>query len=88
MVYYMTEGSGGSRRVGVPPVCPKCGSHRTQIIGTFGDGNTLNIRCATCGEVSTVPVPNADGLGNTSTAEPAERFEEELQQAVAVVVPR
>lgn len=88
MVYYMTHNTVGVRLPPVPPVCPKCGSHRTQIIGTFGEANTLNIRCATCGEVSTVPVPQAESQRHTSTTEPAEQFEEQLQQAIVVAVRR
>ena len=88
MVYYMTEGAGGFRRIGIPPACPKCGSHRTQIIGTFGDGNTLNIRCGSCGEVSTVPVPPESKVHAAAEPEPVQCFDHELQLTVAVAVPR
>jgi hypothetical protein len=37
-----------------PPRCPKCGSHRTQIIGRLEDGTTLIVRCNACGAHSTV----------------------------------
>jgi hypothetical protein len=37
-----------------PPICPKCGSHRTQIIGRLEDGRTLILRCNSCGAHSTV----------------------------------
>ena len=36
-----------------PPVCPKCGSHRTQIVGT-SEGGIVTLRCNNCGERSTV----------------------------------
>ncbi len=39
-----------------PRVCPKCGSHRTQIIGGSDDPTKHTIRCNTCGATSTVPV--------------------------------
>jgi hypothetical protein len=38
-----------------PPVCPKCGSHRTQIVGR-SEGGVLTIRCNNCGERSTIGV--------------------------------
>jgi hypothetical protein len=38
-----------------PPVCPKCGSHRTQIVGS-SEGGVLTIRCNSCGERSTISV--------------------------------
>lgn len=36
-----------------PPVCPKCGSHRTEVIG-FKDRSHIIIRCGTCGERSVI----------------------------------
>lgn len=39
-----------------PPVCPKCGSHRTQVIGRLEDGRTLIVRCNACGSHSTVVI--------------------------------
>jgi uncharacterized Zn finger protein len=39
-----------------PPVCPKCGSHRTQVIGKTDDPTKQTVRCNTCGAISTVPV--------------------------------
>jgi len=38
----------------VPPICPKCGSHRTQVVGRSNDGKTLTLRCGECGERSVV----------------------------------
>lgn len=39
-----------------PPTCPKCGSHRTEIVGRTDDGRTLTLRCNGCGERSTILV--------------------------------
>jgi uncharacterized Zn finger protein len=38
----------------LPPVCPKCGSHRTEIVGRSGDGATVVLRCNACGDRSSV----------------------------------
>jgi len=43
----------------VPPNCPKCGSHRTQIIGKSDDPTKQTVRCNACGAISTVPVAEA-----------------------------
>jgi uncharacterized Zn finger protein len=45
-----------------PPVCPKCGSHRTEIIGKVDDPAKRTVRCNTCGAISTVPVNGQDAL--------------------------
>jgi hypothetical protein len=37
-----------------PPVCPKCGSHRTQVVGRSDDAKTVILRCSSCGERSSV----------------------------------
>ena len=37
-----------------PPTCPKCGSHRTEVVDTAEDGRTITVRCNSCGERSTV----------------------------------
>jgi transcription elongation factor Elf1 len=37
-----------------PPICPKCGSHRTQVVGLSDNGQTVVIRCNACGERSEV----------------------------------
>jgi transcription elongation factor Elf1 len=39
-----------------PPICPKCGNHRTQIVGLADDGGTLIVRCNACGERSEVKI--------------------------------
>ena len=50
----------------IPPVCPKCGSHRTEIIGMTADPPTLVLRCSACGAVSTVPIDNQESLEKTA----------------------
>ena len=42
-----------------PPVCPKCGSHRTEVIGKSDDPLKRTVRCNACGAISTVPVNEA-----------------------------
>ncbi len=37
-----------------PPICPKCGSHRTQVVGRSNDAKSVVLRCNACGERSTV----------------------------------
>lgn len=36
-----------------PPTCPRCGSHRTEIVGRSDDSRTVTLRCNSCGERST-----------------------------------
>jgi tRNA(Ile2) C34 agmatinyltransferase TiaS len=43
-----------------PPLCPKCGSHRTEIVGRSADGETIVLRCNACGERSRVTIPSSD----------------------------
>ena len=41
-----------------PPLCRKCGSHRTEVVGRSPDEQVekiIIIRCAACGERSEVP---------------------------------
>jgi hypothetical protein len=59
MVVHHAAGVDGSGRT-TPPICPKCGSHRTQVIGASEDGSTFFIRCNSCGERSTVPASPDD----------------------------
>ena len=40
----------------VPLICPKCGSHRTQVVGRSNDAKTLTLRCGQCGERSVVVI--------------------------------
>jgi uncharacterized Zn finger protein len=58
MVQFMTSLE-FSRRPTAPPVCPKCGSHRTQVIGKSDDPTERTVRCNSCGAISTVPVNEA-----------------------------
>jgi len=39
-----------------PPICPKCGSHRTEIVGRSADGETIDLRCNVCGNRTRIPV--------------------------------
>ena len=41
-----------------PPRCPKCGSHKTEIVGISQDMKMTYLRCAACGVRSEVPSPN------------------------------
>ena len=55
-----------------PPTCPKCGSHRTEIVGSSRDTRTVVVRCNACGERS--PVINNEvsaRIFNTPVAEAA-----------------
>lgn len=45
-----------------PRLCPKCGSHRTEIVGTSADGAVLILRCNACGARSEVSSPAGDDL--------------------------
>jgi transposase-like protein len=36
-----------------PHICPKCGSHRTEVVGISDRGEVV-LRCNACGERSTV----------------------------------
>jgi len=45
-----------------PPVCPKCGSHRTQIIGKLDDSTQRTVRCNACGAISSVPLNEEESL--------------------------
>jgi hypothetical protein len=54
-----------------PPFCPKCGSHRTQIVGRSEDARTVIVRCSACGERSSVEInePEEKSAGNPSIDE-------------------
>jgi transcription elongation factor Elf1 len=47
-----------------PPTCPKCGSHRTEVVGRSDNGATLVVRCNACGERSRVTIPREAALAN------------------------
>ena len=38
-------------------LCPKCGSHRTEVVGKSQDAEVVVIRCNVCGELSEVANP-------------------------------
>ena len=40
-----------------PPTCPKCGSHRTEIVGRSKDNETIVLRCNACGARSSITLP-------------------------------
>ena len=44
------------------PLCPKCGNHRTEIIGQSKDQKTAFLRCGACGAHSEVPAQEAAAL--------------------------
>jgi hypothetical protein len=64
MVYYDAERHAAQTP---PPVCPKCGSHRTKVVGRSDDGKTVTVRCGSCGEGSRI---NIGDLG-TRSSDPA-----------------
>ena len=39
-----------------PQICPKCGSHRTEIVGRSTDGEMVVLRCNACGERSRITI--------------------------------
>jgi transcription elongation factor Elf1 len=50
-----------------PPNCPKCGSHRTEIVGRSSDATTVNIRCNACEERSQVTVTDRASRGQNDS---------------------
>ena len=65
MVQFMTTLE-AIKRPDAPPVCPKCGSHRTEVIGSSDDPAKRILRCNACGAISTVPVSEAASLSGDS----------------------
>jgi uncharacterized Zn finger protein len=65
MVHYDSIGAVAQTH---PPTCPKCGSHRTEIVGRTDNGATLVLRCNACGERSRVSVPVDDQSSKTADA--------------------
>ena len=47
-----------------PRLCPKCGSHRTEIVGWSTDEKTVVVGCARCGERSKVPADTDVSVSN------------------------
>ena len=45
-----------------PPVCPKCGSHRTEVIGKLDDTEKRIVRCNTCGAISTITINGEEAV--------------------------
>jgi uncharacterized Zn finger protein len=58
MVQFSSK-AGSAYQPPAPPVCPKCGSHRTEIIGKSDDPTKRTVRCNVCGAISTVAVNEA-----------------------------
>lgn len=56
----------------LPPVCPKCGSHRTVIVGRSDDGGTIVLRCNTCGERSEIPMDHYSISNEAASSLPSE----------------
>jgi uncharacterized Zn finger protein len=59
MVHYNPERSAAQTP---PPVCPKCGSHRTQVVGISDDGREIHVRCNACGERSVMPLDEPERM--------------------------
>ena len=49
-----------------PPICPKCGSHRTQIVGNSTDAKNI-IRCNACGVRSMIGSSKSGGDTNAAS---------------------
>jgi hypothetical protein len=52
----------------LPRFCPKCGSHRTEVIGRSNCGKTVALRCNACGEVSEVTQDDDRTAGHGSVS--------------------
>jgi hypothetical protein len=61
MVHF-TASLEANNRPPVPPACPKCGSHRTQVIGKIDGTTNRTVRCNACGAISTVPVSEESAM--------------------------
>ena len=69
MVHYNSD---PTRQKPQPPhICPKCGSHRTYVIGLSEDGETLAIGCNACGAHSTIAITPDSSAAPVSSAQPA-----------------
>jgi len=51
-----------------PPLCPKCGSHRTEVVGRSSNGDTLILRCHACGERSRISNAGAEETAPAAAA--------------------
>jgi transcription elongation factor Elf1 len=56
MVHYSPEQRAVAQHP--PPRCPKCGSHKTEIVGMSQDMKIAYLRCVACGVRSELPSPN------------------------------
>jgi len=65
-----------------PPVCPKCGSHRTEVVGINDRGDVV-LRCNACGERSTVSV-NSMRYQPIETAMPVDTIANEIAAMRAI----
>jgi transcription elongation factor Elf1 len=65
MVYY--DPSAGRFAAQRPsPLCPKCGSHRTEVVGMSKDLKKTFLRCNACGARSEVSAYDAVPLASAS----------------------
>lgn len=49
-----------------PPICPKCGSHRTEVVGITDTPPALIVRCSACGARSTLPMDEKETAEKTT----------------------
>ena len=54
-----------------PALCPKCGSHRIEIVGKSQSGAVLILRCNACGERSEIANPAQDDHAAPAAADVA-----------------
>jgi hypothetical protein len=52
----------------IPPLCPGCGSHRTQVVGSVDQTAGRRIRCLTCEQmwvlIANEPSTRVSATGN------------------------
>ena len=60
MVHYNPKPWSAAQRPS--PLCPKCGSHRTEIVGQSKDSKVTFLRCGACGAHSETPLYDASTL--------------------------
>jgi len=66
MVHYGASGGTNKRP---PLLCPKCGSHRTEVVGASVDQERIVIRCNACGERSEMVNPARDTRADVQVVE-------------------
>lgn len=64
-----------------PPVCPKCGSHRTEVVGSTDAPPAIMLRCNACGERSSVPVEG----NRTATRREGHSIKDDLELEIEVI---